>query len=144
VPPRKYDRVREQRKRAQDPEAEHKLKNTASYPVRSGAFEGNDYQPFFGLTLVSCERGDIRQSPTGLLVYDGTRPTEIDLSRSGTPRDAVLQEFHNAITTTGRTIHVGRWGLATLEVCLAAVESARTHREVRLSEQVPIYRPPAT
>jgi len=26
------------------------------------------HQPHFGLTLVSCERGDIRQSPDGLLV----------------------------------------------------------------------------
>jgi phthalate 4,5-cis-dihydrodiol dehydrogenase len=27
------------------------------------------HQPHFGLTLVSCERGDIRQSPDGLFVY---------------------------------------------------------------------------
>jgi len=29
----------------------------------------------------------------------------------------------------------GRWGEATLEVCLAIVESARTHADVRLSRQ---------
>ena len=27
------------------------------------------FQPFFGLTLVSCERGEIRQSPQGLFLY---------------------------------------------------------------------------
>ena len=32
------------------------------------------HQPHFGLTLVSCERGDIRQSPDGLLVYSEQRP----------------------------------------------------------------------
>ncbi len=29
---------------------------------------GAPHQPFFGVTLVSCERGDIRQSPNGLYV----------------------------------------------------------------------------
>jgi len=29
---------------------------------------GEVHQPFFGFTLVSCERGDIRQSPDGLIV----------------------------------------------------------------------------
>ena len=32
------------------------------------------HQPHFGLTLVSCERGDIRQSPDGLLVYSEQGP----------------------------------------------------------------------
>jgi phthalate 4,5-cis-dihydrodiol dehydrogenase len=32
-------------------------------------------------------------------------------------------------------VHNGRWGEATLEVCLAIHESARTRREVVLSRQ---------
>ena len=27
-------------------------------------------QPFFGITIVKCERGTVRQSPAGVFVYD--------------------------------------------------------------------------
>jgi phthalate 4,5-cis-dihydrodiol dehydrogenase len=33
-------------------------------------------------------------------------------------------------------LHSGAWGMATLEVCLAILESARTGREVALRQQV--------
>lgn len=94
------------------------------------------FQPFFGLTVVSCERGDIRQSPSGLLVHGpaGMRTVELSLQRN--PRDLVLDEFHAALSATAAVVHDGRWGLATLEVCLAAVESSRVGRELSLHEQV--------
>jgi len=34
--------------------------------------------------------------------------------------------------------HDGAWGMATLEVCLAIMESAEKHSEVRLTHQVPV------
>jgi len=33
--------------------------------------------------------------------------------------------------------HDGRWGAATLEVCLAMLESAKERKEIFLSHQVP-------
>jgi phthalate 4,5-cis-dihydrodiol dehydrogenase len=33
-------------------------------------------------------------------------------------------------------LHDGRWGLATLEVCLAMLESSRSGRDVRLTRQM--------
>jgi phthalate 4,5-cis-dihydrodiol dehydrogenase len=93
-------------------------------------------QPFFGLTLVSCERGDIRQSPTGLLVYtrDGCR--EIDLPADRSPRDLVVAEWHDAITGTAPPLHHGRWGLANLEICAAAIASSRGATDIALNHQV--------
>ena len=94
------------------------------------------HQPFFGLTVVSCARGDIRQSADGLLVYDEHGTREIALRPDRSPRDLVLDEFAAAITTGRPPLHGARWGLATLEVCVAAMESAATGAEVRLHEQV--------
>jgi phthalate 4,5-cis-dihydrodiol dehydrogenase len=95
------------------------------------------HQPHFGLTLVSCARGDIRQSPDGLLVYSENGREEIVLPRDKGPRDLVLEEFARAIA--GRpTTHTGRWGLANLEACTAAIESARTGREIDLKHQVAV------
>ncbi|HLZ67008.1 MAG TPA: Gfo/Idh/MocA family oxidoreductase [Aliidongia sp.] len=95
-------------------------------------------QPFFGLTLVSCERGDIRQSPQGLFTYTEQGRTEIELPRDRTPRDLVMAEFFDAITGKAPALHDGRWGLANLEVCTAAIESSASGREVYLKHQVPV------
>jgi len=95
------------------------------------------HQPHFGLTLVSCERGDIRQSPDGLLVYSERGREEITLSTDKSPRDLVLEEFAEAIAGQPTT-HNGRWGLANLEVCMAAIESSRTGKEIELIHQVPV------
>ncbi len=95
------------------------------------------HQPHFGLTLVSCERGDIRQSSDGLLVYSEDGRDEIALPNDKSPRDLVLAEFAQAIA--GRPVtHTGRWGLANLEVCTAAIESSRTGQEIELRYQVPV------
>jgi len=95
------------------------------------------HQPHFGLTLVSCERGDIRQSPDGLLVYSERGREAIALPKDKSPRDLVLEEFAEAIAGKPTT-HNGRWGLANLEVCTAAIESSRSGKEIELNHQVPV------
>jgi phthalate 4,5-cis-dihydrodiol dehydrogenase len=95
------------------------------------------HQPHFGLTLVSCERGDIRQSPNGLLVYSSKGREEIALPTDKSPRDRVIAEFADAIAGKPVT-HTGRWGLANLEVCTAAIESSRTGQEIELKHQVAV------
>jgi phthalate 4,5-cis-dihydrodiol dehydrogenase len=35
-------------------------------------------------------------------------------------------------------LHSGRWGLATLEVCLAIMQSATEHRDILMQHQVAI------
>ena len=36
---------------------------------RPGIDPDTKYQPFFGLTVVSCEKGDMRQSQDNLIIY---------------------------------------------------------------------------
>jgi len=95
------------------------------------------HQPHFGLTVVSCERGDIRQSPDGLLVYSDKGREEIALPKDKSPRDRVIAEFGQAIAGKPVT-HTGRWGLANLEVCTAAIESSSSGREIGLQHQVAV------
>ena len=98
------------------------------------------HQPHFGLTLVSCERGDIRQSPDGLFVYTEKGRAEIVLPTDRSPRDLVMAEFHDALTGKAPAVHDGRWGLANLEVCAAVLESSRSGREIELMHQVAVAR----
>jgi phthalate 4,5-cis-dihydrodiol dehydrogenase len=50
----------------------------------------------------------------------------------------MLAEFVDSIAGRRVPLHDGRWGMANLEVCVAAIESARTDRDVTLSRQVPV------
>jgi phthalate 4,5-cis-dihydrodiol dehydrogenase len=95
------------------------------------------HQPHFGLTMVSCERGDIRQSLDGLLVYSERGREEIALPADKSPRDRVIAEFADAIAGKPVT-HTGRWGLANLEVCTAAIESSRSGKEIELKHQIAV------
>jgi phthalate 4,5-cis-dihydrodiol dehydrogenase len=98
------------------------------------------HPPFFGLTLLACERGGIRQTPEGLAIHtrDGVTTVPVPVDRS--PRDLLLDELHDAIAGTRAPVHDGRWALATLELCIAALESSRLGREVELEHQVPLPR----
>jgi phthalate 4,5-cis-dihydrodiol dehydrogenase len=95
--------------------------------------------PFFGLTLVSCERGVIRQSPDGLFLYTESGCEEIPVTKPA-GRSAELVELRDALAEGRQAFPDGRWGRATLEVCLGILDSSRQHREVALERQVPSAR----
>jgi phthalate 4,5-cis-dihydrodiol dehydrogenase len=92
-------------------------------------------QSFFGLTIVACRRGVIRQSPRGVYVYaEGGReeiPCAPDQGRS-----AELRELHQAVVQDRPAFPDGRWGKATLEVCIAMLQSSEERREVALMHQL--------
>jgi phthalate 4,5-cis-dihydrodiol dehydrogenase len=90
----------------------------------------------FGLHIVSCERGMLRHSQHGLLVYDdnGVREIPIEAEESELPE---IKELITAIETGREAKDDGRWGLATLEVLCAIMQSGRERREIMLEHQVP-------
>jgi len=103
----------------------------------SHVWSGERKQPFFGFILVSCERGDIRQTPDGLFIYGETEKREIPIEAGRRGREAEVEELYNAVVHNRPVFHDGRWGTATLEVCLAMLESASQRKEIFLSHQVP-------
>jgi len=99
---------------------------------------GEKRQPFFGLTIASCERGAIRQYADGLLIYDNERKSEMPLQREMRGRAAELMDLYAAVVNGAPLFHDGRWATATVEVCLAIRESAQTRRDVEMKRQVPM------
>jgi predicted dehydrogenase len=95
-------------------------------------------QPFFGMTIVSCSEATIRQSRDGLIVYSDGGRREIRLPTTMRGRAAELLELYRSITEDQPLAHDGRWGRATLEVCLAILKSCSEHREVLMEFQVPL------
>ena len=96
------------------------------------------HQPFFGLVVVACEDGTLRQSADGLYLYTKNGREEIALERARGGRVAELMEMHESLISGRKPFHDGAWGLATLEVCFAILESAKTGREIMLRHQVAI------
>ena len=93
-------------------------------------------QPFFGITLVSCQRGALRQSSAGVFIYDEQGRSEVTCDRWDGPLKVELDEFRRSIILDQPMPHDGKWGKATLEVCLAMLQSSRDHSEQRLCHQV--------
>jgi phthalate 4,5-cis-dihydrodiol dehydrogenase len=60
---------------------------------------------------------------------------EITFPTDRTPRDLVLDELGDAIRGRSAAVHDGQWGMANLEVCLAAIASSERSAEVELKEQ---------
>lgn len=104
---------------------------------RERAAERRQHQPFYGLTVVSCVQGDIRQSPDGLYIYDDQGRHEIPCDGERLGHAGELSELYQAVTQPRPSFPDARWGMATLEVILAILQSGREGKEVRLSHQVP-------
>jgi phthalate 4,5-cis-dihydrodiol dehydrogenase len=135
-------KVRRRLREVGSTEEEEKLKEGMRFGGQregeySHVWSGERRQPFFGFTLVSCERGDIRQTPDGLFIYGETEKREIPIGAGRRGREAEVEELYNAVVHNRPVFHDGRWGTATLEVCLAMLESAKERKEIFLSHQVP-------
>jgi phthalate 4,5-cis-dihydrodiol dehydrogenase len=117
------------------------LKETLRYTGRPGttgdAGSAAEAHTPFGLTLVTCERADLRQSPHGLYVYDADGRREIEVPREERRGEPELEELYQAVVHDRPPTHDGRWGQATLEVALGIAESARTGQEVFMRHQTP-------
>jgi predicted dehydrogenase len=93
--------------------------------------------PFFGLTIVHCERGVVRQSPDGIFVYDREGRRELACGAGYLRGAAELMELADALAGEREPFLDAAWGRATLEVCVAILESGAQRRELTLNYQFP-------
>ena len=93
------------------------------------------YLPHFGVIVATCERGDMRLSPNGILIHgiDGTREVGVPRGPGRPGQGDALDALWEAVREGRRCVHDARWGRATVEVILAILQSSQSHREVRLS-----------
>jgi phthalate 4,5-cis-dihydrodiol dehydrogenase len=140
----RYGATRRNLRRATNPEAEVALKNARNYggdefpdTTAGNADAEGLWHQHFGLIVVSCERADLRPLPTGVMVYGHDAARLDPLPKPQVPRAEVIDELYDAIVLDRPPLHDGRWAMATLEVCLAMLTSARERREITLQHQVP-------
>ncbi len=103
---------------------------------RPGESQAARGQARFGLILVTCERGDMRQSTHGLWIY-GDEKREVLIESNRGRRKAEIDELYDGVVHGKPMLHDGRWGMATIEVAEALLQSSAERREIALSHQVP-------
>jgi phthalate 4,5-cis-dihydrodiol dehydrogenase len=108
-------------------------------------YGGRDYRPsvaqaathqHFGTLLVSCERGDLRAMPNGVMIYQNGAVRFDKLPPPAAPRAQVIDELYRAVVHGEAPLHDGAWAMATLEVLLGILRSAQEGRDVALHHQV--------
>ncbi len=129
-----------------DPEASTRLRQSKSWSLDKYGESGlavRDRQPaggaratgprwsFVGLTVVSGEKGDLRQSPQGVTVYDQSGTHEIDLLGETGGLAVDFAEFYGALREGNPLEHDATWGATTVRVCEAIW---RSHLEKRRIE----------
>jgi phthalate 4,5-cis-dihydrodiol dehydrogenase len=117
---------------------ELQLRIASGYAAGPGAPPESLLQPELGVFVATCAGADLRLAPEGVAVFDddGCRVIRPDPWRGMPGRGAVLDELLDAVSGVAPPVHHGRWAKATMEVCLAMLQSAREQREVPLHFQV--------
>jgi phthalate 4,5-cis-dihydrodiol dehydrogenase len=115
---------------------ERQLKNERNYGgAQQAKAPGGLLHQHFGVLIASCERADLRPLPEGVWIYaDGERRLEA-LAAPKVQRAEVIDELYAAVVEGRPPLHDGEWALATTEVCLAILQSAKEQREVALQNQ---------
>jgi phthalate 4,5-cis-dihydrodiol dehydrogenase len=136
--PNQYGQTRRALSTVSGPEEEASLR-VSRYAYGMGGFPVSAQQPHFGLTVVTCENGDMRPWADGVAVYtdEGRREIAVEQGRGLPGRGEVIDEMYDAIVYGKPLVHTPRWAKATLEVALGILQSSRERREVTLRHQVP-------
>ncbi len=106
--------------------------NTSGTPTVAGT---RAHIGWFGVTVASCELGDVRQSPNGLYVYDANGRREIPVSGGRGTGMLEMREMYDCLRKGTPITHDGRWALATLEVGMAILASSAERKEITLEHQ---------
>jgi phthalate 4,5-cis-dihydrodiol dehydrogenase len=121
--------------RAEDETAFKNARNYGGSAYRPPAAQTLSHQ-HFGTIIVSCARADLRPMPDGVMIYQSGISRLDPLPPPPVPRAEVIDELYDAVVNDKPPLHDGAWAMATLEVCLAMLQSAREGRDVALTRQV--------
>jgi phthalate 4,5-cis-dihydrodiol dehydrogenase len=141
--PSRYGAARSLLRRIATHEAEVELKGALNYggsAYHGAPADGPRLHQHFGFLLATCEGADLRPLPQGVMIY-GNEEAQLDaLAAPARPRAEVMDELYAAVAEGVPPLHSGAWSLATMEVCLAILQSGAEQREIMLEHQVAVPR----
>ena len=132
--PADYGRARIALQAVNTPAQESLLKSQRTFGAAAEPLP-TQAEEHFGPVIVSLDRADLRLNATGVHVYgDFTRQVE-PVPNQRTPRTGVVDALVDAVRRDAAPLQSLDWGLASLEICHAMLESARSGMPVSLKHQ---------
>lgn len=120
-------------------EAELKAKGTyggpayqTPKPVAPGT--SDTWHQHFGPIIISCEHADLRPLPHGIQIQGQYDRQWVPLPRPAVPRVEVIDELVAAVRHGVAPLHDGTWAKATLEICIAMLQSDQGAADVMLAQ----------
>ncbi|MAL77452.1 MAG: 4,5-dihydroxyphthalate dehydrogenase [Rhodospirillaceae bacterium] len=135
--PTAYGKARKALQSVQTPQDEIRLKTERTFGASPDPAIPT-HNEHFGTILVSCDGADLRLTPDGVWVYGHTQRDFVPTPLGGVPRQGVLDALVDAVGQDQAPVQDARWGLASLEVCHAIIQSSESRQEISLKHQVPV------
>lgn len=130
-----YGAARRRLSQVSDAQEEARLKNESTYggpSYKPPAVAQAPYHQHFGPVIVSCDHADVRPGPDGVRVYGQEAKEVLGLAAPTVPRSEVIDELWAAVRDGKPALHDGPWARATLQVCLALLQSAQEGRDIEV------------
>jgi phthalate 4,5-cis-dihydrodiol dehydrogenase len=70
--------------------------------------------------------------PSGVMIYADSEQRLEKLAAPQVPRSEVIDELYGAAMQGRPPLHSGEWAMATLQACLAMLDSSRQGKEIFL------------
>ncbi|SDO06541.1 phthalate 4,5-cis-dihydrodiol dehydrogenase [Lutimaribacter pacificus] len=116
-----------------NPDDEARLKTTRTFG--SGTTVDAAHNEHFGPVIALCDRADLKLTPDGIEVFGDTERSFIEAPFGPAPRRTVIDALVGAVRNDEPPAQTGEWGLASLEVCHAILQSAASGQPVALQRQ---------
>ncbi|MCY0096914.1 Gfo/Idh/MocA family oxidoreductase [Hoeflea ulvae] len=135
--PQTYGDARRKLAAARSADEEIRLKSARTYGSGDMPKPATRHE-HFGPIIVSLDHADLRLTPEGVHVYGDTRREFLPAPPLRTPRTEVIDAVVGAARDETPPAQTGAWGRASLEICLAILESAKSRSTVTLKHQTGI------
>jgi phthalate 4,5-cis-dihydrodiol dehydrogenase len=103
---------------------------------RKNTYAVQPHHQHFGPLIISLEGGDIRPTPSGLIIEEHQKRWFESIPVPVIPRQEVMDEFYSAVVEKSAYLHSGQWARATLAVCLSMMESADKKLPIKPAFQI--------
>jgi phthalate 4,5-cis-dihydrodiol dehydrogenase len=117
-----------------NPDDEVRLKTARTFGSGAGTIEAA-HNEHFGPVIALCDRADLRLTPDGVEVFGDFERRFVEVPLRAAPRGTVVDALFDAVRKGQPPVQTGEWGLASLEVCHAILQSAASGQSVELQRQ---------
>jgi len=133
--PQDYGRARKALAGLQSPQAEADLKAMRTYGRANSNPAAVNHHEHFGPMIIFGEHADLRVSPQGVQLYKDAEVEFIPCAFEH-PRADVIAGLWAAVRHGSPPPQTGAWGLASLEICHAILESSSCRQPITLQHQI--------